>query len=160
MQAFQFMQLSLLVNLYNQMCLNKRTTRIFPLVYAYLRLRSCHWRKSVAFPFKSFQDLWILKLYNSASPNVVFRCKSLSLPNGFAVLPSLAAMFFSSLEREMACLLSFPFLPCLPSYFSTELLFYNGISWAGRYFLHVQKCQMCCFWVWFHYLEVDLLSRW
>lgn len=38
MQAFQFMQLSLLVSLYNQLCLNKSTARIFPLVYSCLSL--------------------------------------------------------------------------------------------------------------------------
>lgn len=38
MQAFQFMQLSLLVSLYNQLCLNKSTARIFPVVYACLFL--------------------------------------------------------------------------------------------------------------------------
>lgn len=38
MQAFQFMQLSLLVSLYNQLCLCKSTARIFPLVCACLFL--------------------------------------------------------------------------------------------------------------------------
>lgn len=41
----------------------------------------------------------------------------------------------------MACMLCFPFLPCLPGYFSMELLFYNDLSVLG----HAMTAYVCIF---------------
>lgn len=89
----------------------------------------------------SSTDLYIIKLGSSASPHVVFQCESLSLPNGFAVLPDFAAIFCVFPESEMAWLLSSPFLPSLASYFSMELLFYNDLSVLG----HAMTAHVCIF---------------
>lgn len=146
-QAFQFMQLSLLVSLYNQLCLNKSTARFFlqymP-VFSYLRVRRLHWRRSVAFLLKSFKDLQIINLGSSASPHDVFQCESLCLPNGSAVLPNFAANICVFPGSKMACILSFPFLPCLPSkqfHLSMELLFYNDLFVLS----HATTAQVCIF---------------
>lgn len=52
------------------------------------------------------------------------KCESSSLPNGFVVLPNFAAVICVFPGSKMVCILSFPFLTCLPSYFSMELSFY------------------------------------
>lgn len=96
----------------------------------------------------------------------MFQCDSLSLPNGFAVLPDFAAVFCVFPESEMACLLFFPFLRCLPSYFSMGLLFYNYLPVLGHamtahvciFFLLENTYQMCFFEFDLNSLEVDCMS--
>lgn len=122
-------------------------------IFLYFRIRRHHWRRSVAFLFKSFQDLWILKLYNSASPHVVFQRESFSLPNGFAVLPNLAAMI-CVFPWEWNGLLSFFSFFCpicrvilvWSCYFIMACLSYviQGLLMVGIFFVSKNICQMCC----------------
>lgn len=108
-QAFQFMRLSLLVNMYNQLCLNKNTTRVFPLVYACLFLLKGlggiageNQLPPSSGPFKISEYLSCIILPHPMLYSSVSHCPcQMDLKSCLILLPCSV----SSLEREMACFL-------------------------------------------------------
>lgn len=131
---------------HSQMCLDRSTRRIFPLVYACLFLfkdKEMSLEKSSCLPFQvSISEYLncIILPHPVLCSSVSHRPCQMNLQSCLILLP----WFVSSLERAVAWMLSFPFLHCLSSYFSVELQFYKGLlvlhdarTAHGRYPFHV-----------------------